>query len=300
MIEIGVQLPQSGPLANRLGVLGLAADAEAAGVDSVWVSDHVVHPVHTISRYPYGKGGIPFDPSDGYLEALVTLSAVAGATHTIKLGTSVLVLAMRETLLAAKMLSTLDVLSNGRLVVIVAPGWWKEEFDALGADFATRGRRLDEQLEALAKLWTQGQAEMHGQVVEFPDVYFRPVPQQGGGPAIWIGGSGPSCWRRVVQTGAAGWHGIGWNVDRIQDAKNHLERDCERAGRPLESVRISIAAVMPAEPSAAVEQILRLHSIGVSQIVLIPRADDLDVVRRDFAAFCQDALPEIWRERGGR
>src|ERR1700681_4260340 len=112
--RIGIQLPQWGAAASRKNVLEIARAAEAMGFDSVWASDHVVYPLEGSTPYPYaGSGDKPFTPDEGYLEALTTLAVVAGATSTIQLGTSVLILPMRETLLTAKAIATLDVLSDG-------------------------------------------------------------------------------------------------------------------------------------------------------------------------------------------
>src|SRR5690606_13841349 len=108
----------------------IAQAAEAAGFDSVWASDHIVHPLTGEAPYPYGSGELPFRAEDGYLEALTTLAFVAGCTERIRLGTSVLVLPMREVLLTGKVLASLDALSGGRVAVTVATGWWQAEYEA--------------------------------------------------------------------------------------------------------------------------------------------------------------------------
>ena len=123
-MKIGLHVPQWGPDATRSGVLSVARAVEDAGLDSVWVADHVVYPLRSQSRYPYREEGTPFAPEEGFLDAITTLGALAGATKRVLLGTSVLVLPMREPLQVAKALATLDVLSDGRVIAGVGAGWW--------------------------------------------------------------------------------------------------------------------------------------------------------------------------------
>ena len=141
-MRIGVHVPQWGQSATRSGVLDVALAAEASGLDSIWVADHLVFPVESKSRYPYRPDGVPFDLADGFLEALTELAVVAGATSRIGLGTSVLVMPMRDPLTTAKVATTIDVLSVGRLQLALGAGWWREEFDALGQACEGRGGRM--------------------------------------------------------------------------------------------------------------------------------------------------------------
>src|SRR3989304_6164897 len=127
-MKIGVHLPHVGPLASREGITAFAQLAEDFGFDSLWVSDHVVIPRQIDSRYPYrADGALPLRPDTPLLEPLASLLFVAGITHRVGLGTSVLVLPMRNPIIAAKMLASLDVLSNGRLILGVGAGWMAQE-----------------------------------------------------------------------------------------------------------------------------------------------------------------------------
>lgn len=291
-MRIGVQLPQYGPSATRDSVLQVARLAEAAGFDSVWVSDHIVYPLKSKTRYPYGRGEIPFHPNDGYLEALTTLSVVAGATSRLRLGTSVLLLPMRELLLTAKAIATLDVLSGGRTAVAIGVGWWREEFDALGFDFDSRHARLDEQLVALQYLWSDGTGSMDGAYVKYPAVDVLPRPLQVGGPDIWIGGAGSNTWRRIANS-KAGWHGLGYATDVIALAKEAIARACEASGRDPDTVALSTATGLSAEPSRAAERVLKLAEVGVSQIVFNIRDATLSGILEGIDKFASHALPII-------
>ena len=265
-LRLGLQLPQWGRSATREGVIETAKAAEAHGFDSVWASDHIVYPLGTAPRYPYGTQEVPFSPDEGYLEVLTTLAVVAGATSTVRLGTSVLVLPMRELLITAKVISTLDVLASGRTVIALAAGWWQEEFEALGVNFASRGPRFDEQLGALMALWKDGCGQMSGHHVAYPQVMMEPKPLQKGGPEIWIGGSGVHAWKRVAQPGVTGWHGIGHRAETFDTARAGIASKCFLSGRDPSSIRLSTTTGLPSDPKRAAERILALVALGVSQV----------------------------------
>lgn len=273
-MQIGLQLPQWGEAASRDGVLAVARAAEAAGFDSVWASDHVVHALGSERGYPYSAdGSLPYRAQEGYLEALTTLAVVAGATERVRIGTSVLVLPMRNLLLTAKSLASLDVLSGGRLSVALAPGWWREEFEALGADFEHRGALLDAQLDALVELWTEGRGSAEGELLHFPAVVCEPRPLQPGGPPLWIGGEGPRVWRRVARIPGAGWHGIGYRPERVAAARAGLAAACARSGRDLASVGLSTSTGLPGTSERIAARVGELRELGLAQVVFIPRGD---------------------------
>jgi len=292
-VRIGLQLPQWGDAARRAGLLAIARAAEEAGFDSLWASDHVVYPLDAPADYPYASGGPPFTPEDGYLEVLTTLAVIAGATERIGLGTSVLVLPMRETLLTAKALATLDVLSGGRLSVAVAAGWWQAEFEALGAGFQDRGDRLDEQLEALERLWTDGRDLRPVGLVRYPLVVTESRPLQAGGPPLWVGGCGPRTWRRIARSRVSGWHGIGYAAERIETARAAIARACAEAGRDPARISLSTATGMPSDPARMLERLADLARLGLSQVVFIPRDPSLSGMLAAVERFGSDVLPAL-------
>src|SRR5579859_1030977 len=154
-MRIGAKLPNSGPLAMELGVPAMAVALERAGVDSVWVSDHVVLPRTIESRYPFAADGRATWPTDSpYLEALIALALAAGATERVRLGTAALVLPMRNPVMFAKQAASIDHASGGRLELGVAAGWLAEEFAALGAPFERRGARLAEWIAIARECWS--------------------------------------------------------------------------------------------------------------------------------------------------
>ncbi len=203
-IRIGAKLPHSGPLPARLGLDRMAARLEAAGFDSMWVSDHVVFPHEVRSRYPFAADGrVTWRVDVDYIEPVIALSAISAATSRAELGTSVLILPMRNPVLFAKQAACIDVLSRGRLVLGVGAGWLREEFDALAANFEKRGSILEEWLEIARACWTGSAGPYEGRHYRLPEaIYCRPVPERV--PPVLIGGMSRAALERAGRI-ADGW-----------------------------------------------------------------------------------------------
>ena len=224
-------------------------------------------PVEIREQLPLSVGqGTPFAAEDGFLEALTTLAVVAGATERIGLGTSVLVLPMREPLLTAKTIATLDVLSEGRTAIAIGAGWWREEFAALGQPFEARGKRLDEQLALLRQSWTTGAVRGDG-YYRFEEVACRPLPVQVGGPRLWIGGNGPAAWQRAARFGD-GWHAVGNDIDMLVRGRQEIDRLAVQYGRPPGTVALSTSTGFGRSPARTTERLRALQEAGVDQAVL--------------------------------
>src|SRR4029450_10425588 len=172
-----------------------AVAAEEAGLDSGWMTDHVLAP----SRHAAIYGTIA--------EALVTVGFLAARPRRLRLGTSALIVPQREPLLALKQLVTLDVLSGGRLITAVAAGWMPEEFETLGASFADRGRRLDEWLDLVGDLVRQAPGRVLADgPVPVADAWLAPAPTRPGGLELWVAGVSRHTLRRAARTGV--WHPV--------------------------------------------------------------------------------------------
>jgi probable F420-dependent oxidoreductase len=183
----------------------MAARLEEAGFDSLWVSDHIAFPHETTSRYPFSADGRPTWPlDDPYLEPFVVLGAAAAVTSHIGLGTSVLIAPMRNPVLLAKQAATIDAISGGRLVLGVAVGWLREEFEALGADFEARGEVLDEWITIARACWSGSAGPFEGKHYRLPGpIYTRPAPAAG--IPLLVGGMSRHALRRA--SAADGWLG---------------------------------------------------------------------------------------------
>ena len=166
-MRLGFALPQVGPLAGAEALIRVAKRAEDLGFDSLWVLDRVLWPVDPQSPYPVGDGTLP-ELYKNVLDPLETLTFVAAHTTKIGLGTSVLNIPFYNPTLLARRLSTLDVLSGGRLQVGFGNGWSPDEYEAVGTSLKTRGKRADESLQVLEAIWTTDPVEFEGEYYRIP------------------------------------------------------------------------------------------------------------------------------------
>jgi probable F420-dependent oxidoreductase len=203
-LRLGAKLPHSGSLPARLGLDRMAARLEEAGFDSIWVSDHIVFPQTVPSGYPFSADGRPTWPMDvDYIEPLIALAAIAPATSRAELGTSVLILPLRNPVYFAKQAACIDVLSKGRLVLGVGVGWLREEFEALAMDFDSRGRVLDEWLDISRQCWTGAAGPYEGRFYKLDGpIYCKPAPVRI--PPVLIGGHSRLALERAGRI-ADGW-----------------------------------------------------------------------------------------------
>src|SRR5687768_138109 len=236
-MQIGCHLPNQGPLATSDALVTFAREAERRNVASLWVSDHVIFPRTATGSYPGGR--FPHPPDKPYLEPVVVLAATATVTTRARLGASVFILGHRHPVVMAKMLTSIDALSQGRLIVGVGVGWWKEELEILGAPFHARGRHADEAIRAFKALWTQDNPAFDGEFVRFRDLGFAPKPVQKPHPPIWVGGDSPGAFRRVAELGD-GWHATSKTPAQFQEALGRLRMAAEKARRPFESIALSL------------------------------------------------------------
>lgn len=225
-MNYGIILPNFGRGITFDAVRQAALAAERLGYASVWTTDHVLVPRQNID--PYGN----------IFESLTTLALVAGFTQRVKLGTSVLVLPMRNAVLAAKQIATIDAATDGRMMVGVGVGWNEPEYRHLNANFKNRGKRLDEQIQVLRTLWSREDATFHGKYTSFDQAVFAPLPAQKGGIPIWIGGNGEPSFRRAAALGD-GWHSTGASPEQVATGAKRI-RELAPARRVLISARLSI------------------------------------------------------------
>lgn len=269
-MKVGVHLPHIGLAATREGIRDFAQAVEGLGFDSVWVSDHVVVPRHIGSRYPYSRtGDFPVPADVPWLEPLSTLTFVAGCTERVALGTTVLIVPMRNPVLTAKWLATLDVLSGGRLILGVGAGWMEEEFAALDAPFANRGRRLDEYLDIIRALWTQQNIAFDGEFYQLRDVGFAPKPLQQPHPPIWVGGHGQRALRRAARIGDA-WHAVGVSPARLAEEYATVQEYAREEGRDVALTLRTGIRLDDDDLTEAIERMRAYREAGVSHFVVEP------------------------------
>jgi probable F420-dependent oxidoreductase len=233
--------------------------AEAAGFESLWTGEHVVLPDPQ-------EPPSPAPPLTSMVHPSTALSYIAGFTSTIKLATGITLLAQRNAVVLAKEMASLDYLSNGRLIFGIGAGYLKAEFDALGVNFAERGARSDEYIDAMRELWTSQAPEFSGQFVNFSGIQSRPQPVQVGGPDIVVGGTSDAAYRRAV-TKAQGWYGFALDYDLTASAIEGLAKATDKHSRAssLGDLEISIT------PRARLtdEMVQQYESLGVRRLVLL-------------------------------
>jgi len=242
-VRIGIQLPQFGPHATPEGLAEFAELSEELGFDSVWLSDHVVLPREPSSDYPYSSKGLPMASWRPFYEPVAAMAFVAARTSRVRIGTSVLVPALRHPVLLAKMFSTIDALAQGRLVLGLGAGWLEDEFRILGAPpFAERGPVLEEIVALMTALWS-GEGAFHGDHWDVPAVYFEPASEQQPRPPIWIGGNTDAAIRRAARIGD-GWHPARMSPDEFAEARERLAVAVRDAGRDVADVEPSLTGLL--------------------------------------------------------
>ncbi len=271
-LKIGAKLQNSGPLPLERGIPELARALEDAGFDSVWVSDHIVLPGRIESHYPFAADGRATWPSDTpYLDALIALALAAAVTRRVELGIAVLVLPLRQPVVAAKQLASIDAASGGRLQLGVGAGWLREEFAALNVPFATRGARLEEWIELLRACWTGAPPAHDGAAYRLPaDVLCLPTPVRR--VPILVGGHSPKALGRAGTIGD-GWLGQqplgGLDTAEIAAARGTVAAAATLAGRDPEELRVVLRIVESAGRSAELASRLpELEAAGVDEVIV--------------------------------
>jgi probable F420-dependent oxidoreductase len=256
-MKFGISTLSRENLVTRQAYLDVARAAESAGFDFLSVNDHIVVPGNLGSAYPYVQGGHWSAAEHGHcFDQLAALAFLAGSTSRLRLLSSVMIVPYRPPIATAKMLSTIDVLSGGRLILGVGAGWMKEEFELLGAPFADRGPVTDEYLDAFKALWTQERPSYRGRHVAFSDVIFSPKPLQKPHPPVWVGGESPAALRRAVKLGDAWYPGNNSQTKpldtpaRLGTAIGDLHRVAGAAGRDPASIAVCLLVQNPFEWTA--------------------------------------------------
>jgi len=276
-MDIGCHLPTQGPLATGEALTTFAREADRRGIASLWVSDHVIFPRTATGSYPGGR--FPHPPDKPYLEPVVALAAAAVCTTRARLGASVFILGHRHPVVMAKMLTSIDALSNGRLICGVGVGWWKEELEILGVPFNRRGRQADEILKVFTTLWSDTHPSFEGEFFRFRDIGFAPKPVQKPRPPIWVGGDSPGAFRRVATLGD-GWHATSKTPAEFREALPRLRAAADKAGRAFDTIELSLRYTLRDDllakgTQAVVDTLVEYKGLGLSHLLLEFRRDDL-------------------------
>ena len=271
----------------------VAAAAEEAGFESLWIPEHLVFPDDMAAQYLYSDSGLPPTPPQTPLyDPWVALGFIAAATSSIRLATHVYILPLRHPFITARSVVTLDRLSGGRVTLGIGVGWLEAEFRMLGEGWENRGKRTDEIIEILQRLWSEPVIEHHGDHYDFEPVRFEPKPLQRSGIPIEVGGASKPALRRAGRS-CDGWIEIGSNgleelVPMIETVQRHRE-EAGRLDRPFEySTGTGVIAADGLAPTRA--EIDEAASAGVTRLITsLPWTDPNAGIRPDDAkAFLAD------------
>lgn len=242
---------------------GLAAHAEACGFHGVHFADHLVMPERVDSPYPYTADGKFLWPTDApWPDVWITLAVIGAATSRIMLASNVYLAVLRDPFTVARALATISVFTGGRVVLGTAVGWIREEFDAVGVDFTTRGRRLDEMLAVVRRLWEGRPVSHDGEFFRFDAAIVQPTPVA---PVpIWTGGTAKVALRRAAAND--GWLGVPLSLDDNIAIVGRMKALRHDMGRPEAGFAPCIAMTQRIEPDA----IERLHAAGIRDMSAMP------------------------------
>lgn len=258
-MKFGLRYCNTGPYVDPERAVELAQAAEEAGFESMWTVEHTVVPAGYGSAYPYSPSGKMAGGDDAIPlpDPLIWMAYVAAATKRIKLGTAILILPQHNPVVVAKQVATLDHLSSGRTLLGIGAGWLKEEFEALGVPFETRGRRTDEYIKVLRELWSAEKPTFQGEFVRFKDAYCRPQPVNKHVPII-VGGHSEAAARRAGRLGDGFFPARGAPAELFDLAR----RSAEEAGRDPNALEMT--ASLPED----LAQIPSLIQLGVKRLLV--------------------------------
>ncbi|HEX6355387.1 TIGR03619 family F420-dependent LLM class oxidoreductase [Actinophytocola sp.] len=278
-MRIGLLSPNMPPFDTPEASRAIAGLAERHGVDSLWVPEHVVLPAEYRTPYPYAEDGrLPVPAEWPYPDPLAWLAFVAGLTSRVRLVTGMLILPQRNPVVLAKQAATIDALSGGRLELGLGLGWFREEFAAVGVEFADRAARFEEYVAVLRALWSDDES-FHGRYHDFTSMRCYPKPV-GRIPMI-MGG------HTVASARRAGRLADGF-FPAVADPRA-LFAECraaaEAAGRDPDGIEL-VAEAAPAVP----ERVAELRSWGVTRVVVYPPQVPVGVLPEAFAEFAERFL----------
>jgi probable F420-dependent oxidoreductase len=286
IVKIGLFAAVSGRGGNSMALTkAYASNAERLGFSTLWVPEHVVLVDKYASKYPYSGDGVLPAPSDAAIpDPFISLTAMASATEKIRLGTGICLVPEHNPVVLAKVIATLDWLSNGRVALGVGIGWLEEEFQAIGIPWERRAARTRECIDAMRKLWGDPISAYQGEFVKFDGVRSYPKPAHGAGVPILFGGESAPALRRVAEYGN-GWYGFNLLPDEAAAKVRRIEELLKANHRKLSEVEIIVS---PYTKSITVDDLKRYRDAGVHEMVVVnvrpPRTVEEAATRLEEAA----------------
>jgi probable F420-dependent oxidoreductase len=254
-----------------ISAVDLARALEERGFESVWAPEHSHIPTSRKTPFP-GGGELPKRYYDA-MDPFVSLTAAAIATTKLKLGTGVCLVQQRDPIQTAKLVASLDQVSNGRFLFGVGGGWNRDEMEDHGTVFGTRFKLMRERIEAMKEIWTKAKAEYHGEMVDLPEMMAWPKPVQKPHPPILVGGAFPHAARRAIRYGD-GWCPIGGRPGASPvDVLPQFRQMARDAGRDPQSLSITMF-----NPEEDADQLARWRDLGVARVVVMLPSESSDKI----------------------
>ncbi|HET9730789.1 MAG TPA: LLM class F420-dependent oxidoreductase [Acidimicrobiia bacterium] len=283
LVKFAFMYANAGPFAEPENAIGAAQLTEELGFESLWTVEHTVVPAGYQSEYPYSPDGkMPGGENVAIPDPLIWLSYVGAVTKNLRLGTGILILPQRNPLTLAKEVATLDRLTGGRVELGIGVGWLREEFDALGIPFETRGARTDEHIEILRRVWSEQETAFDGTFTSFAALKSFPKPATEGGPRIHVGGHSKAAARRAGRL-ADGFF-PGRTGEELTELVDVLRKSAADAGRNADAIEITTFAGLD------VDSIKRSEDAGVARAIVPPLGFDLETLRTNLGKFSEDVV----------
>ena len=275
---------RAGVCADADWMAGFATHIEQLGFESIVVVEHPLVVGEYTSRYPYAPSGrMPLPDACAIPDPIDTLAFLAGVTTTLGLATGVVVLPAHHPVVMAKRVATVDRLAKGRVRLCIGVGWMREELEACGTDFASRGRRTDECIDVMRALWAESEPEgasFHGEFFSFAHAHSHPKPHAPTGVPIHIGGHSRQSIRRAARRGD-GWQPLGlWGAE-LDTAVGQLRRELETVGRDQGALELTVSAMATQATPATIDE---LRAVGVDRMVVTCAEADLEAAKDDMWA----------------
>jgi probable F420-dependent oxidoreductase len=316
-MQFGFGAPVSGPLSKPKDLARIVQGGEQMGYDYCTISDHVAIPRDMEAKYPYSDTGeFPGRAGGDRHEQLTCVAFVAAKTEKLRLVTSVTVVPHRPPVLTAKIIATIDNLSEGRFTWGIGVGWCREEFEAVGTEpFPERGAVTDETIAACRELWSNASPAFHGKYADFSNIFFEPRPVQSRIP-VWVGGESGPAMRRTAKLGDA-WYPIGTNPQNRLDTLGRLNVQwsklrglAQASGRDVDTLKLAyrfsqMGRAIPeradngerrlgaGDNAAIVADLKALKELGVIAVDFAFAGDSAEAVLAAMRRFREDALAKV-------
>jgi probable F420-dependent oxidoreductase len=300
---VGISLPQAGVQSTRENILHMAQMAESEGFDSLWVFERLLWPVNPQTPYVATPDGSLPEEYQIMLDPLETLTFVSANTNKILLGTSVVDMLFHNPVVLARRFASLDVFSQGRSIAGFGIGWSKDEFQSSNVPFNNKGKRADEFVKVLKKIWTEENVEFKGQFYNIPQSKIGPKPVQKPHIPIYLGGFSSNTVKRIVENDLDGWLGIIGSMaplDYVQNIITNFKNEYVKANKNKDSFKIILLSYPDFKDNTSVntnnadavrptltgtieqigEDIKKIKDLGVDHIIFgynfLPMGKDID------------------------